>query len=111
MTLHPLYLLTNALGINAIGGGWMTFEDDPPLQFLRFFLLEKVQKTTTSSMLICLCAFLFEWLTYQWHGCSDKQAREKCDGMSVDGVGGASPPTIVSAQHARGFVTVFLSIP
>ena len=69
----------------------MTFEDDPPLQFLRFFLLEKVQKTTTSSMLICLCAFLFEWLTYQWHGCSDKQAREKCDGMSVDGMGGASP--------------------
>ena len=71
----------------------------PSLQrwFWLFFLLEEVQKTTTSSMLICLCASLFEWLTHTppiRHGCSDersKNAIEKCEGTSLDGVGGASP--------------------
>ena len=27
---HRLYFLTNALGVDVIAQGWMTFEDDPP---------------------------------------------------------------------------------
>ena len=31
---HRLYFLTNALGVDVIEKGWMTFEDDPPSHYL-----------------------------------------------------------------------------
>ena len=75
-----------------------------------FFLLEKNQQTTTSSMLIFLFASLFKRLPYPWHGCSDKRARTRCNRMSVDGAADTSPATSVSAHHRCRFATVLLPI-